>query len=62
VTIPGDVTGDRTVDGPDLGALADAYGSTSISLNWNPNADINNNGLVDIFDIGITGAHWRETW
>jgi hypothetical protein len=61
VRIPGDVNGDRIVDGLDLNALADAYGSTSISLNWNPDADLDYNGLVDIFDIGICSTHWEET-
>ena len=62
ITIPGDVNGDRTVDVSDLDELAEAYGSTSTSPNWNPNVDINNDGLVDIFDIRITGAHWGQSW
>jgi len=62
VTIPGDTNGDSTVDVLDLDALVEAYGSTSISPNWNPNIDTNNDGIVDIFDIRITGAHWGESW
>jgi len=62
VTIPGDVNGDRTVDTSDLNAVAEAYGSTSTNPNRNPNADINNDGIVDIFDIGITSAHWGFVW
>ena len=62
ITIPGDVNGDRTVEVSDLDALAEAYGSTSASPNWNPNADINNDERVDVFDIRITGTHWGQSW
>ena len=62
VTIPGDVNGDRTVGVSDLDALAEAYGSTLTSPNWDPNADINNDGIVDIVDIRNTGTHWGESW
>jgi hypothetical protein len=62
VTIPGDVNGDKTVNGLDLDALVEAYGSTSTSPNWNPDADINGDGVVDIFDIGICSSHWGQSW
>lgn len=62
LVVPGDVNGDRTVDLLDLDAFAKAYGSTSTSPAWNPNIDINNDALVDIFDLGIVSHHWGESW
>jgi hypothetical protein len=61
VTISGDVTGDRTVDGPDLDALANAYGSTSISPNWNPNCDLNEDNKVEALDIFDLSKNYGKT-
>jgi hypothetical protein len=43
----GDVNGDGKVDINDLKAWDAAYGSTPGSSNWNPQADINGDGIVD---------------
>jgi hypothetical protein len=31
-------------------------------LSYISDADINIDEAVDIFDIGVTSAHWGETW
>ncbi len=47
IKIMGDVNGDGTVSILDLEAWDAAYGSTEGTPNWNPQADLNNNGTVD---------------
>lgn len=47
---PGSV---NRVDGYDLIALERAFGTTPVSANWNPLADIDGNGMVDQQDLGI---------
>jgi len=50
VKILGDVNGDGKVDINDLTAWDAAYGSTPSSPNWNPQADILGDGMVDKAD------------
>ncbi len=57
---PGDVDLDGDVDILDASKIAVAYGSTPSSPLWNPNADLNGNGLVDITDAAIM-ALWFGT-
>jgi len=33
--------------------MASAFDSTPGTPKWNPNADLNNNGIVDIVDLSI---------
>lgn len=47
----GDVNGDNTVSIADFLVLRAAYGSTSSSANWNPNADLNGDGGVGVADF-----------
>jgi regulation of enolase protein 1 (concanavalin A-like superfamily) len=61
VTIPGDIDGSFSVDGGDLGLLGLAWYSAPGQNNWNPNADLNNDGLVDGGDLGILGFYWFQT-
>jgi hypothetical protein len=56
----GDVDGDNGVDIEDLGALADAFNSTSTSSNWNVNADLNGDGKVNIFDLAILSENFHK--
>ncbi|MGA2309786.1 MAG: dockerin type I domain-containing protein [Candidatus Bathyarchaeia archaeon] len=51
VTVKGDLNGDFTANLVDLTMLARAFGSKPGNANWNPNADINNNGEVDLPDL-----------
>jgi hypothetical protein len=50
VKIIGDVNNDNIVDINDLNAWDLAYGSQEGMPNWNPQADIDNNGIVDKAD------------
>jgi hypothetical protein len=58
VTTPGDVNGDYKVDLQDLIILAKAYKSTPGSPNWNPNADIDGNGIVSLTDLTLLAIHY----
>jgi PKD repeat protein len=58
VTIAGDVTGpygtpDGKVDMRDIGALVTRYLTTPSSPKWDPNCDLNGDGVVDMRDMGI---------
>ena len=61
VSFPGDVNGDGKVDSADLIDLSKAYGSTSSTLNWNPNYDINGDNKVDISDLFDQAKNYGET-
>ena len=47
----------RTYTLKDLIALANAYGSNSASPNWNPNCDLDGNGVVGLPDLIIMTLH-----
>jgi len=49
--ITGDVTGDDVVDILDIAAVAGVFGTQTGDPTYNPAADINSNGLIDIFDL-----------
>ena len=49
-TLPGDVNGDGQVNLADLAPFAEAYGSSPGDPNYNPAADSNGNGLINLFD------------
>jgi hypothetical protein len=49
--ITGDVTGDDVVDILDIAAVAGVFGAKTGDPTYNPAADINSNGLIDIFDL-----------
>lgn len=54
VSCPGDLNGDGTVDGADLGLLLAAWGTTGGC----PSADLNEDGTVDGADLGLQLAAW----
>src|SRR5271157_321982 len=58
--IPGDVNHDGKVNLQDLVTLALAYGSKPGDTNWNPNADIDGNGVVDRADLAILAQHYGQ--
>jgi hypothetical protein len=60
VAIPGDLNGDFKVNLEDLVLLAQAYGSKPGDPNWNPNADIDNNGVVGLSDLVILALHYGQ--
>jgi len=59
VTMQGDVNGDLTVDINDLIILTEAYGLTSASPSWNPNADINKDSKINVLDLLLLGENYR---
>jgi len=60
LTIPGDIIGDFKVELQDLAALAQAYDSKPGDSNWNPNADIDNNGVIGLSDLVILAQHYGQ--
>jgi hypothetical protein len=53
----GDVNGDRVVDILDLAKIAAAYGTERDLQGWNAEADINGDGLVNLFDLVLAGLN-----
>jgi len=47
----GDVNWDGVIDEEDLNLLREAYGSRPGDPNWNPDADLDGDGYVDVRDI-----------
>jgi len=60
--IPGDVNDNGIVDLHDLAKIGKAYEVTPVDPKWDEDCDINGDAIIDIFDIGITSAHWGESW
>jgi serine protease AprX len=60
VTITGDIDGDFKVGLTDLHLLAAAYGSKPGDPNWNPNADIDNSGTVNLPDLFTLSQHYGQ--
>ena len=61
VVVPGDINGDGTVDGMDLGELGMSWLASEGGPDYVANRDINGDGTVDGMDLGIMGMHWLET-
>jgi hypothetical protein len=59
--IVGDVNGDGIVNINDLIAWDNAYGSHAGDGNWNEQADVNNDGIVDKADATLILGHYKET-
>ncbi len=53
VGVPGDITGDSIVNMKDVQRAVFLFNSFSSMSRWDPNADIDNNGRVDMRDIVI---------
>jgi hypothetical protein len=60
VTMPGDLNGDFKVGLPDLAILAQAYRSVLGNSRWNPNVDVNGNGIVSLQDLVILAIHYGQ--
>jgi Ca2+-binding EF-hand superfamily protein len=62
IGIPGDVDGNGKVDMGDIVSILLALGSTPGKPNWNPNCDVDNNGIIDKSDLMIAlnnfGQHY----
>lgn len=61
-TIPGDLNQDGTVSSDDAGILGNAFLAAPGSSNWNPNADINGDGVANILDAIILANNFGRTW
>lgn len=59
VTIPGDVNGDKKVDGRDIAVIAKYFGTTS---GFPPNADTNDDGKIDGKDIAVAAKNFGQIW
>lgn len=57
--LQGDVNGDMMVDEADMAIVVAAWNSAPGSATWNPNADLNRNGKVDLSDRLLTMARGR---
>jgi hypothetical protein len=62
VIFPGDVNGDHIVNLADIAAGALAYGSNPSSANWNPFADMNGDGKVELRDIVLSAINFLKTY
>jgi parallel beta-helix repeat protein len=60
VTMPGDINGDFKVTNTSLMTLVSSYGSKPSDVNWNPNADIDGNGIVGLTDLVILAQHYEQ--
>lgn len=56
--LQGDIDADGDVDGYDLYLLQQAYGSSNGDANWNPNADINGDGVINGLDMLIVAENF----
>jgi hypothetical protein len=54
----GDVNWNGIVDIYDLAMVGKAYGSKPGDLNWNPDCDFNDDGVIDILDVSIVEENW----
>jgi len=56
--------GDGVVNNLDLATFIAAWGSTTISANWNPVCDLSPpgspDGKIDMFDFAVFAEHWRD--
>jgi parallel beta-helix repeat protein len=62
VSIPGDVNGDRKVDGKDVALTIKHYGSYPGHPKYNPNVDINCDGKIDGKDVALTIKYYGKWW
>jgi len=61
VTIAGDITGDRSVDIYDLAKAGQSFASYTGELRYSSEADITNDGHVDMRDVIVIGRNYGKT-
>jgi len=59
--ILGDINGDGTVNIGDILICAVAFGSEPGDLKWNPIADLDSNGIINILDLVKIGVNFGKT-
>ncbi len=57
----GDVNRDGVIDQADIDLIRAAWQSTPSSPNWNPDADLNGDGIVNILDVTPASVHYGLT-
>jgi hypothetical protein len=57
----GDVNGDRTVNGLDLGEFRSAFGTSTGNPNYMPYLDQNGDGAVNGLDLAVFRTHFGTT-
>ena len=60
IRVPGDIDGDNRCHLTDKHLLLKAYGSTPSSPNWNQNADLNKDGIVNLTDCEILQSSFGQ--
>ncbi|HKZ93491.1 MAG TPA: NosD domain-containing protein [Candidatus Bathyarchaeia archaeon] len=60
-SLAGDINHDDTVNNLDLSLLTQAFGATPQSGNWNPDADLNTDNIIDAEDLRILGENYGRT-
>jgi len=53
----GDVNRDGVIDDTDINLIKTAYGSKPGDPNWNPDCDLNSDGVVDVFDASMASRN-----
>ncbi|MFC1930532.1 dockerin type I domain-containing protein [Chloroflexota bacterium] len=59
--LPGDATVDGVVNGDDLNLVLQSFNTHSGNPGFNPAADLNGDGFIDIFDIVLVGINFGNT-
>lgn len=59
--VSGDVNGDGIVDKLDIKLFIQAFGQTSSTIGYNPNADFNGDNKVNILDLQILGSNFGKS-
>jgi hypothetical protein len=62
ITVPGDVDGDFNVDIIDVVKMTRIYKYEARHPDFDPNADINGDGVISILDVVICTSHYGQKW
>jgi hypothetical protein len=62
VTIPGDVGGYHVVNILDVVMITSIYGMKQGNPKFNPNCDIDSDGIISIEDVVICTSHYGQHW
>jgi hypothetical protein len=58
VLLGGDANDDNLIGISDAGIIGGAYGSSPGDTNWDPSADINGDGTINILDLVLVGSNY----